>query len=298
MLNRLVQAVPILFLVGCGNGRPSREVVEGLILRREAKQEFLPVSLSSEPAAAPAVAAAPAGGSIPRLASGFAVQQLIRTADLQVQVDSVPRAVRLADSIVIGLGGMSGDAHQFVGLRDARTAQFTLRVPSGRLSDALAAIRKLGDVKEESMNVQDISREYADLETRLAVKEQTLERLRALLGNRTAKLSDVLDVERELARTVTELEQMKGEKRFDDQQVAMSVVTVRLFDHHAGRGPTIASSLTAAIDQAVDVFESSVGMLVYFVTFLIPWLALITLFWILGWRVHRARQRSFQTVAS
>jgi hypothetical protein len=248
---------------------------------------FEKVSLLAAPAAVTAI-----GGTISSPPTALAARQLIRTAELQIQVDSVQRSVRFADSIAVSLGGMTGDNHQSVGLRDARTAQLVLRVPGARLGDALAAIRKLGDVKDETTNIQDISREYADLETRLAVKEQTVERLRALLGSRTAKLSDVLDVERELARSVTELEQMKGEKRFDDQQVAMSAITVRLFDRRAEQGPTIAASLIASFQKIVDVFESSVAMLVYAVTFLVPWVVVAAALGAFGWRIRRSRREN------
>ena len=39
-------------------------------------------------------------------------------------------------------------------------------------------------------------------------------RLRSLLTTRAAKLSDLVEVERELGRAITELEQMEGERRF------------------------------------------------------------------------------------
>jgi hypothetical protein len=122
------------------------------------------------------------------------------------------------------------------------------------------------------------SREYTDLEIRLGVKEETVARLRSLLGTRTAKLSDVLEVEEELGRAITELEQMKGERRFYDHQVAMSSITLSLFEPTIG-GPQIARPVAAALRASLAVFGSSVAQVIYVVTFLVPWIAFIGLLW-------------------
>jgi hypothetical protein len=56
-----------------------------------------------------------------------------------------------------------------------------LRVPSQQFEGLVQSLRGLGTLRSESIGAQDVTKEYADLETRLAVKEQTVTRLRALL---------------------------------------------------------------------------------------------------------------------
>jgi len=55
-------------------------------------------------------------------------------------------------------------------------------------------LKQVGKVERESVVTQDVTKAYADLETRLVVKRQTEERLRHLLTSRTGKLSEVLEV--------------------------------------------------------------------------------------------------------
>src|SRR6185503_21146634 len=98
----------------------------------------------------------------------------------------------------------------------------TLRVPADRFAESLAALRSLGRVRVDNTNAEDVTRSYNDLAIRLAVKRDMVARLRALLSNRAARLSDLVEVERELGRAITELEQMEGERRFLDNQVALS----------------------------------------------------------------------------
>jgi hypothetical protein len=138
-----------------------------------------------------------------------------------------------------------------------------------------------------------VTKEYADLDTRLAVKEQTVTRLRSLIENRTAKLADVLEVERELARAVTELEEMKGARRYYDQQIALSTIKLSLVDHNAPRSAQLTGPVGAAFHNSLDVLGTSLSGVIYLITFLLPWLALIVPVWWLAyrWRTH-AKQNS------
>ncbi len=81
-----------------------------------------------------------------------------------------------------------------------RSLSATLRVPAADLDAALADLRQLGRVESESQKGDDVTRQYADLVARLANARNTEQRLSQILAQRTGKLSDVLDVERENAR--------------------------------------------------------------------------------------------------
>src|SRR5258705_3917117 len=165
------------------------------------------------------------------IASGIVAldaQKLIRSGDLELQVDDVRVAARRADSVALAMGGLVADSRMTRGAQDRQGAELGVRVPSERFGAAMAALSGLGKVNAATTKAEDITKAYADLATRLAVKEQTVLRLRALLDNRTAKLSDVLEVERELAKQVTELEQLKGEQRYYDHRIAVSSITVTL----------------------------------------------------------------------
>jgi hypothetical protein len=200
-----------------------------------------------------------------------ATQKLIRTAELRIQVRDVPAALRLTDSIaqswqaVLANSRTSGDAN------GKRTAEVVLRVPSQQFGDVLKSLRGLGVLQNEAVCAQDLTKDYADLETRLLVKQETVTRLRGLLENRTAKLSDVLEVERELARAVAELEQMKGERRFYDQQVAMSTVSLTFFESVPSRISDFTKPVVDALHESLEVLGTSIGTVIYLAVALMPW---------------------------
>ena len=181
-----------------------------------------PTAPPTDAIALSSVAAARAQQPAQARASTWASQKLIRTADLRIEAKDVGATLHAIDSLAAQFDALVADAHVTQDANGKRDARLIIRVASPRFNDVLSGLRPLGRVKSENISTQDITKEYADLETRTTVKEATVARLRSLLENRTGKLADVLDVERELARAVTELEQMKGERRFYDQQVALS----------------------------------------------------------------------------
>jgi len=206
-------------------------------------------------------------------------QKLIRSANLRIEVAHVDSAMRLVDAAMRSHEAVVANA-QVSQISDKRSdATVSISVPAYRFDETLAELRRIGRVRNENISTQDVSREYTDLEIRVGVKEGTVVRLRSLLGTRTAKLADVLELERELGREIAELEQMKGERRFFDHQVAMSSISLTLFEPTPVAGPQITAPVTDALRESLSVLGSSVAAVIYFVTFLIPWIALIGLLW-------------------
>jgi hypothetical protein len=218
----------------------------------------------------------------------WAEQKLIRSADLRLEVDSVPLAVRRVDSVARRFDALLADTHLIQDAGGRRSAVLAIRVAADRFADALEAVRGLGRVKADAVTTEDVTKAYADLETRLAVKEETAARLRRLLADRTGKLSEVLDVERELSRVVTEIEQMKGERRYYDQRVAVSTIALTLVEPGAAVRPGFGHPVKDAFARSLQVLSTSVAWLIYLVTFLVPWVLIVGLGW---WVVRRVRAR-------
>jgi uncharacterized protein DUF4349 len=254
-----------------------------------------PTSATDQLAATMAVARVrPIAAEGTPVAAFYAAQKLIRTGQMRIEVADVQATIRVVDSLARARGGIVADTRVSLDAQDRRQALLVIHVPSDRFVETVAVLKPLGDVREEVVNTQDVTRDYADLETRLAVKEQTVTRLRALLDNRTAKLSDVLEVERELSRAITELEQMKGERRYYDQQIALSTLTLTLVDRAGSRAVQFTGPIAQAFHQALEVLGRSIAGLIYLVTFLLPWVALAALGWWLVMR-QRARPRGSRT---
>lgn len=277
---------PLLFLLvaiaACSDRGTSGKSEGTTMLFRKEDQGADAAMPSSAPPAMTAASPSAAVAAMPAPTQVWSTQKLIRNAELRIQVRDVPKALRMADSMARSQQALLADSRTSRDDDGKRSADVVIRVPSAQFAALLRALSGLGDVQEESVSTQDVTREYADLETRLAVKEQTVTRLRALLEHRTAKLADVLEVERELGRAVAELEQMKGERRFLDQQVALSTVRLTLFERVPSQLSQVTRPISDALRHAMLMLGRSIGTMVYLTVAALPWvLAGLAIVWLI-----------------
>lgn len=269
----IVAFCAIALLAGCG----SEAYDEAVAVDGGGETEMRSVELSGE--AQEMAPAQPQGDMEER--------KLIRTGDVRLEVEDLDAALERLGGILEEADGTIAGSEVRTQRSGGRLARLTLRVPATAFESTMDAITGIGHVEVRSTSVADVTRQYVDLEIRLAVKEDAVARLRELLTNRAGSLNEVLAVERELSRAVSELEQMKGERRYLDQQVAQSTISLVLVEPNV----TLESIRPPRIREAFRASLSSLSVattaLVYGVTFMLPWVLLALAVW---WLVRRARR--------
>ena len=176
-----------------------------------------------------------------------------------------------------------------------------VRIPSERFDEALLRLAKLGKTTAQSLGTQDVTKKAMDLESRIRAKKDAEARMRDVLRTRTAKLADIVEAEAELTKIVEEIEQMEGERRLLEQQVAYSTVTVNLSEPHAEptvMKPSLFSPIREAFHDAGAAMASSVAGLIYTVVVGAPWALLAVLLWGLLRRLRARRQRRLAEAAA
>ena len=160
-------------------------------------------------------------------------------------------------------------------------------MPAASLDKTLAAFQALGKVEGVHLTAEDITEQYFNLEIRLGNWQQLESRFRSLLDRPGNKVSDLLEIEREMARVRGEIDELQGRKRFWDNQVSLSTLTVQLHEPKpalAGESGGILSTLKTAFRDLGENLVSTVAWLIAALGVIIPvWLAL----WI-AWRLWRA----------
>ncbi len=222
-------------------------------------------------------------GQLSALEALVASRKLIRTGQLSIEVGKYASAAEAAARITSDSGGYVADSRSSRSDSGRERGTLVLRLPAERFGDALRSLKELGVVKAENVSSQDVTKAYADLETRLRVKRETLERLRDILRRQTGKLSDVLEVEREIGRVTEEIEQMEGERRYYDQQLALSTLSLELIEPEPLLAGGVFAPIGEALRRSLEVFASSLGGLIYALSAGVPWLIAL---W-LAWRVFR-----------
>lgn len=159
--------------------------------------------------------------------------RIVRTATLRVVAENFDRIRPAIDRILQNMGGFAGTLAASEPPGAARSVRGTLRIPSSRFDAALAELRALGRVVEESQNAEDVTATVADLDARLSNSRVIEKRLTEVLRSRTGDVSDVLEVEREIARVRGEIEQMEAERKQLDRRIEYATLTLEIVEERA-----------------------------------------------------------------
>lgn len=104
----------------------------------------------------------------------------------------------------------------------------TVRVPAEVFDEALAYFRGLAEkVSYERTQGQDVTEEYVDLQSQLRNLEATESQLLKIM-ERSGKISEVLEVQRELTNVRERIERIKGRMQYLEQSAKMATITVNL----------------------------------------------------------------------
>lgn len=150
--------------------------------------------------------------------------QVTRTASLRIAAASFDQVRAAIERITANTGGFV-ERLIAASTPPTRAVHATLRIPAANLGTALAELRMLGQVIEDSQSSTDVTDQIVDLGTRLANARATEQRLVAVL-RQSGKISDVLEVEREISRVRGEIEQLDAQRTNVGRQVAFATVTV------------------------------------------------------------------------
>lgn len=150
-------------------------------------------------------------------------------------------------------------------------AALTIRLAPKYLATFSAWLGDQGEVLNRVVETLDVTREYRDSTIELRNQEVALERYRALLG-RTTSVSEILQIEKELARVRTEIEKLKGAQRYLRDRVAQAVIHLTLsqinettFSPEAGFHPGVrGSAVWLGGAKQAQGFYAAVGGSVYF----------------------------------
>ena len=189
---------------------------------------------SPDGAARGVVGSAPASAQSAQAATHPAQPQtrmIIRNANVSLVVRDAADVLHQVTTLVDAKGGYVADTRQWKEREQVR-ATATVRVPAAQLMPVLAAIRGLAiRVEIESVNAQDVSQEYSDLNAQLRNLQATETELRELLKTvreRTQKASEVMEVYTEITKTRGEIDQIQGRIQYFSQATALSTITLDL----------------------------------------------------------------------
>jgi len=242
--------------------------------------------------------------------NGAVERLVIKNASLDIVVADTPETMDAIGRMAEEMGGFIVTANlyqsQLASGVEIPRASITIRVPATRLDEALERIEARSDrpVENKTINSQDVTQEYTDLQSRLRNLEATEAQLMRIMedANRT---EDVLRVYNELTRVREEIEVTKGRIQYFEQSARLSSITVNILPEEAVQPLSVGG--WQPVGEARDAIQALINGLqilakaaIWLGLFLIPTLVVILLPLylivraLLRWRARRKERQAAQ----
>jgi hypothetical protein len=182
--------------------------------------------------------------------------KIIYNAHLEVIVKDLTAATgQLKKAIATSQGFIaSDDLQEQTG--QSRHGRWRIRVPTENFESLREAILAIGEPLQNRADSEDVTDQYFDLEGRIKNKKTEQEAIRRYLEDKkiTAKLEEIVAVERELSRISGELEQLEGTMRRLQDRTLLATIEVNfreIRDYVPPQSPTFANRMNSAFSNSL-----------------------------------------------
>ena len=159
-------------------------------------------------------------------------QKWVITAEVQAETEQLDSTMDAVFARVAELDGYVEDQHfdsgtYYGGNDHSRSARMVVRVPADKVDEFMASVKEQTNVVSSSKNLEDITLQYTDTETRIKALKAEEERLLAFM-EQAESMADLLEIERRLTDVHYELENVNSRLRTYDNQVNYATIHLTL----------------------------------------------------------------------
>ncbi|MFF3552247.1 DUF4349 domain-containing protein [Streptomyces tsukubensis] len=234
-----------------------------------------------------------------------AVPYLIRTAELQLEVADVGKAVAHARRVAETEGGyVSEESSGFEtgsDRGDTDSSRVVLRVPQERYGAVLSALSKGGRLVALESDTKDVTGQVVDTESRIASQRASVARVRELM-ERADKLSDIVSLEAELGRRQADLEALLAQQASLKNRSSLSTITLDYREPEPRAEKPAKKDDPGVLDALSGGWQALVTVVLWIVVVLsavLPFLVVLALggalWWWLRGRALRARRARYES---
>jgi len=226
-------------------------------------------------------------------------RKIIKTGHLNLEVDSYKATTSQIKEMVQEMQGyvVSENTHVYDQERKLLAGSLALRIPEERFDEALDRLENMGSSDNRTIDSQDVTEEYVDVESRLRAMRLKEERLLAIL-NKSGSLGDILAVENELARTRADLEALEGRLRYLNNRTELSTINITVRETLTPVKQIKTTGLQGVLARTQEAFIKSINaiiigfgnLIVYlgaYLPFIILTLVLLLILWVVGRNIKK-----------
>lgn len=155
-------------------------------------------------------------------------RKLVRNATAELEVVSFEEAVQKITGFAAEDKGYVSTSSSEKQANGKLRGEIVVKVLPDNLDRFLLKLRGLGELKNQALTTEDVTKQYFDTESRMKNARLMEQRLIEILKTKSKDVADLLEVEKELGRVREEIETMQGELKFMDSQVQFATVTIQL----------------------------------------------------------------------
>ncbi len=214
-------------------------------------------------------------------------RQIIITSRIDIRADDTRAAMDDITALAARSGGFVATATVNPSARPERppVISMTIRIPADKVGDTMAAIRSIaGEVVSETLETEDITEEYVDLEARLRnllrLEDELVAFLTEARTNPNSKTDDLLRVFQQVSDVRAQIEELEGRKRFLDNRVDLATVGISITpmassDPIVDEGWTPSLVLKDALRRLVGSLQNVADAGIWLGVFAVPLLVVI-----------------------
>ena len=152
-------------------------------------------------------------------------RQIIRTGNMSVTVTDVKGSAAKAKALTTQFGGYVSAEDSNKGEKpDQAYWSITSQIPSDKLDEYIAAVTKLGEVTNSTIQAQDVTSQVVDLDARIKALQTSIDRLNELIA-KSGNVADLTTVEGIITQRQADLDSLIAQRKALGDQVAMSSIT-------------------------------------------------------------------------
>ena len=201
----------------------------------------------------------------------YAGRKIIRNYDISLNTDKFDENMDYIKAKVSEFGGYVLSSNLYGSKPEAygdagRSIELTIRIPAEKAGEFVSGVETLGQINYVRDYTDDITDEYYDTDTRLAVLQEQLERLRAIMVE-TDNLADVIALEDRISEVMLQIETLTGTLKRYDALIDYTTINLSVSERNAITGPAATKTTADRISEGFTDTLNGVG--VFFVNFFV-----------------------------
>ena len=163
-------------------------------------------------------------------------RKIIKVANVSAETKQFDQSIEQLEALCESTGAyIESSSVRGISLNDdgnatSRYANYTVRIPSGKFDEFNSGVHSMVNVVNSSSNVEEITNQYYDIQSRIDVLELKKESLQKMYDNYTdyKDIDTLLSLQDNLYAVIEEIEAYKTQLRLYDNKVSYSTVNIEI----------------------------------------------------------------------